>query len=340
MLSRIDNVTVRGIVSCVPCHIEENDVYIDALGEKRIRKQTRMTGVHRRRISGSGQMASDFCIIASKDLISSINWDARDIRFLIYITQSPDFETPSTAFRIRKELELPTDAVVFDVNLGCTGYVSGLYFISSLLSMQPIGTKGLLLTGEIQRRPWNAPPNTEEDFADQMLFGDAGAATALEVTGETVKSCFSVFSDGDNYEVIHRAHGGYDKMNGEVVFEYAMREVSSRSVNHESFCRKNGLVPDYYVFHQANRFMIANLAAILEMPEDRLLFSIEEFGNTSSASIPLTICYNKTVHAGGTVYYLCGFGIGLSSAFATIRLPEDVYLNLIESDDRCGGLIT
>lgn len=338
MVGSYDNIQIKGIISVVPTLVEENEAYYETLGEKRVKKQTRMTGVQRRHIDDGKHTAADYCITAAKRLLDQTGWNPDEIKVLIFVTQNPSIVMPSTAFIIQKYLDIPEDCMVFDINLGCSGYVAGLHVVSSLL--QPLGehAKGLLLFGDIQRNPnyLKDNKNTEEELADRMLFGVCGTATAVEVINDSSSMFFDEKSDGTRYEIISKKYEEPSVMDGEAVFEFAINDVVRWVKDFIADIRKIGVEEhQYYSFHQAQKFMLKNVAMVGEIDEGKMLYSLENYGNTSGASVALTICANKDRIRQDKVarLLLCGFGIGLSCSLLSIEIDTQIPLEVIESDE-------
>ena len=334
MIVKYDNIHISGIISAVPVNVEGNEGFLDILGEKRLKKQTRMTGVKQRRICRENQATMDLGISAAKELIKRLSID--DVKVLVLVTQSPSLVNPSTAFVIQKYLGLNKDCFVFDVNLGCSGFVSGLQIVSSLLQPYGEGAKGILIAGDYQRNPHLVPPKTDDEWADKILFGDCVSATAIELKSGASSSFFDEYSDGDRYRVISRKMGEVDYMDGEAVFEFAIGDVSNMTKSFRDSMMEKGMPdPDYFVFHQAQKFMLKNVANVLDIDDEKMLYSLENYGNTSSASVPLTICANKDVFSDNdeTHFLLTGFGIGLSCAEGYVTLDKDCILDVIEADE-------
>ena len=329
MLGELNNIAIRGIVSTVPQNVEKNDKYNDLLGEKRVKKQARITGIDERHIDEPFQTSADLCIEAAKCLLDNITWKREDIRVVVFITQYPVLMLPSTSFAIQKYLGISKECVVFDVNLGCSGYATGIHIVSSILKSFGEGAKGLLLAGETQRSPIFDQPKTYDEIADEMLFGSGGSATALEYSEEFNNTVlFEEFSEGDKYTSIIRRFNENNYMDGEAVFEYAINTVADYVT---SFISNAKMEFDYYVFHQTQEFMLKNLATVCNIPQEKLLLSLKKYGNTSSASIPITISLHKDIVKGKTLF-LCGFGVGLACAMIGLKLDMCEYIALNESN--------
>lgn len=314
MKGKFENIKIAGMVTVVPEWIQENSEYEKWLGEKRVRKQARMIGIERRHRAEEGHSASDLCIEAGKSLLQKLKWDTDTVDYLILVTQTPDFEYPSTSFFIHKELGLSKECVVFDVNLGCSGFTSGMQIICSML--QNAGKRGLLLTGDVEYRTEEQlqKPEYLESASDDMLFGQAASATAFEREAHS-PICFSQNSDGSRYRAImHEKGGDFTYLDGQEIFNFAMNEVSESVGEFKEYFGIADEDVDYYVFHQAQKLILDTVADICGIDSEKNLFSLKDYGNTSSSSIPLTLCANldKIQKKDQVKVFMCGFGIGLS----------------------------
>lgn len=331
MIQCFQAIEVQGIVSAVPSKTESNISYIEILGEKRVKKQIRFTGIESRHINEWDQTTADLCTEAASKLIKKIGWSPESIRALILVTQSPSLIAPASSFLIHKELGLSNDCIVFDINLGCTGYVTGLRIMSSILNGLGSNSRGLLLVGDIHRNKYQTKPVEPDDLANFMLFGSAGTATALEVNTKFSEMCFEDKAYSEKYRTLcHRFDRCMD-MVGDAVFEFAINEVAE---NIKTFTSAFNKTIDYYVLHQAQKFMLENIARVAGIDNKKMLYSLKNYGNNSSASIPLTICCNsdRIYKQKECWLFLCGFGVGMACAIGCLKLGRDCYLDVIESD--------
>jgi 3-oxoacyl-[acyl-carrier-protein] synthase III len=240
--------------------------------------------------------------------------------------------------------------MAFDMNLGCSGYVYGLSVISSIMASGGI-KKALLLAGDVSTLNANY-----RDKSAYPLFGDAGTATALELDSNAEPMFFNLNSDGSGHKAIYVPHGGMrrfvDKdsfeeeliadgiyrtgiqiaLNGLEVFNFSLREVAP---NVRSLLESQGKTiddVDYFVFHQANRLMNETIRKKLKIEPEKFPYSIGKYGNTSSASIPLTIlhCLNKEISNGKTNLLLSGFGVGLSWGSVLLQTNNVVCTEILD----------
>lgn len=334
MRGSYQNVKVCGIACAVPTEIEDNSAYFEALGEKRVKKYSRMTGIEQRRICKMGQNALDLSASAADTLLDQLNWERDSIKVLIFVTQAPSFVIPSTAFVIQKFLKLSTDCLVFDVNLGCSGYVAGLQIVASLLQGQEEGARGLLLTGDFTDiKASERNDLTADAKASMMLFGSAGSATGLEIcSGNTIN--FMEESDGYNYQALIRRFGQDATMDGVKVFDFSINEVPESMMKFKDYFGIKENQIDFYIFHQAQKLILSNIGKICDISPEKILMSMQKYGNTTSTSIPLTICheYKKIQEKAKRSLYLCGFGVGLAWGSVYFTMNTNLILPIIETD--------
>lgn len=288
-------------------------------------------GIRYRKIAPKNITAADLCEAAARKLITDLAWATEDISLLVFITQTPDYIIPNSASLLQHKLGLSKNCIAFDVNLGCSGYVYGLSIISSLLQNK-IGGKALLLVGDVSTHIIS--PN---DKSTVPLFSDAGSATALEFSlGE--KMMFHLQTDGAGFDDIIVPDGGFRqpinegsfvnqeyalgvvrnraqmKLDGLKIFNFALREVAPNihTLLKEAAIDKEDI--DYVLLHQANLLMLESVRKKLQVPTERVPYSLHDFGNTSSASIPVTMVANLRQQLANQSLrlLLSGFGVGLS----------------------------
>lgn len=326
MFGEYSNIAIRGIVSVVPStNIENLDCESDELSIKKIKKQIKLTGIERRRVLSGAQTASDLATKAAEELINELKWEKDTIKFIVYVTQAPDLEIPSTALLIQKRLGIGTDCLAFDVNLGCSGYVAGIQIVAGLI--HEMGGRALLLAAD------GKSGSKRQNAADYLLFGNAGTATAIE-TEEQHTLMYQQQSDGSRWRTIYRELGGSTVMDGNAVFAFTINDVADcikQTIEHFSL---NIDDIDYFVFHQGQKMIIDNLAEICNIPLDKMLYSLKNYGNTSCASIPLSICDDvlKLKQKKEVCMYLCGFGVGLSWGSSILKMDTGYIMEVQESD--------
>lgn len=309
MYGMYNNVAIRGIEAVVPhTRIEhaENRVYLEHLGKRKLNKQIKLTGIQSSYVAKS-ETTEEMCARAAKRLLDRLQWETSDIRGIILVTQTPSALMPSTAFMIQKRLGVTENCIAFDVNLGCSGYTSGLTIAGGILSTLSEGSKLLLLVGDTVTKCLK-----EDDYKNQMMFGDAGTATGLEVvSGESL--VFMQKSIGQKFDKIYmKDNNDCFHMDGMEVFRYTINDVVQYV---KEFMRKTGLTDDeidYYVFHQAQKQILDNVVEFTGISPDKVITSYEKYGNTAGASIPITITENRNLITMDKKILMCGFGVGLS----------------------------
>jgi 3-oxoacyl-[acyl-carrier-protein] synthase-3 len=343
------NSNILAICSCVPKRIERTSDYKHiSIDEQELFIKT--TGIRERRVAEKNITCSDLCYLAAKDILQKFDC-ANTIDLVIFVSQSPDYYLPSTAVILQNRLGLSKDCLAFDINLGCSGYVYGLSVVSNLLQSGQL-KKALLLVGD--------KSTTSTNYSDKStypLFGDAGSATLIEYKKNANDWHFNLQSDGSGKNSIIIEHGHsrnpFDQsfeevieiepgisrskknlvLNGMDIFNFALKEVGSNinSLSEQSKVDKSDI--DFFILHQANRLINESVRKKLKVEPEKVPYSIEKFGNTSSASIPLTICYSlkKEIQEKKLVLLLSGFGVGFSWGSVILR-SENVYTNLIEHD--------
>jgi 3-oxoacyl-[acyl-carrier-protein] synthase-3 len=345
----IPNIKISGISACVPRNKESNLDY-DWITEKEQALLIKTTGIQERRIAKKGTTTSDLCFKSSEVLIKELGWKKEDIGLLIFVSQSRDYFLPATAIILQEKLQLPTSTIAFDISLGCSGYVYGLSVISSL--MQTTSTKkALLLVGDISSFSLN-----KKDKSTYPLFGDAGTATALELDENSSIMNFNLQSDGSGHEAIIIPDGGLRnplndesflekeieggiwrskrnlKLDGMAVFNFSITKIHPQIIKLLEYSSLTSHNVDYFIFHHANKLIIETIRKKIKAEPQQIPYSLNKYGNTSSASIPLTIVseLKNEVESKKLTFVLCGFGVGLSWGSVSLEMNHIVCPELIE----------
>lgn len=348
-LFKVDNVKVVGMGATVPKYEESNWDY-DLLTEKEQDLLVKTTGIEKRRIAQSGTTTSDLCYHSAKNLLSKLEWNSNEIELLIFVSQSPDYYLPATSIILQDRLGLPKTAIAFDINLGCSGFVYGLSVISTLISTARI-KKALLFSGDVSSFSVN-----KNDKSTFPLFGDAGTVTALEFDSDANPLYFNLQSDGSGYEAIIIPDGGLRnptndesyiehqiekgikrsrrnlKLEGMDIFNFSLREVAPNINNLLEYANEDKSNYDYFIMHQANKLMNESIRKKLKIEKDKVPYSLAKFGNTSSASIPLTIVseLKNNLSKGKHKLILSGFGVGLSWASVLLDTNNLICTEVLE----------
>lgn len=342
----INNVEIKGIACAVPENIKRSEEYNAVFGEESVQKFVNMTGVKTRRVAIDEQCASDLCYVATKQLLEKLDWEPSSIDALILITQTPDYAVPATACVLQHRLGLSEDCIAFDVNLGCSGYVYGVWLASTMISTQNIN-RVLLLVGDTSNFGIN-----QNDSATAMIFGDGGTVTAFEKTeGKSLK--YFLKTKGSSFKAIMVPAGharsrsktnleGADYelgMSGSEVFTFTITDVPRTIQSFMSQYNINKDDVDMYVFHQANLFILKHLSKKLGIPMEKIAVSIDRYGNTSGESIPLTLVDALGAEESNEPIklFMCGFGVGLSWGGIYLEIDRSICLPMIFTNDYFTG---
>lgn len=346
--STVHNIFIEALAAAVPAHTEDN-LELQLLSEKERELFVKTVGIRYRKVAQKNITASDLCLACAEDLFSKKVVNRSEIKVLIFITQTPDYLIPNTASILQHKLGLQKDCIAFDVNLGCSGFVYGLNLAASLLANITEG-KALLLVGDV-----STAVISKRDKSVVPLFSDAGSATLLAKKANKTMQ-FNLQTDGAEYDDIIIADGGmrnkissnslqeneveasnfrapiHMKLDGIRIFNFALREVAP---NIKALCeaaKKTQDEIDFFVLHQANRLMLESVRKKLGVEETKVPYSLYDFGNTSSASIPLTMVTNlrDDLMNRKLKLLLSGFGVGLSWGSVLLE-TENIFVSpLIE----------
>ena len=323
----IPNIKISGIVSTVPVNVFDNEKYANEKKDRRMKKQVKLTDIEKSRVSIDGQDAGDLATVAAQQLLEKIRWKKEEIDIMIFVTQSSYLQRPSTAFVIQDRLGLKKECMVFDINQGCAGYIVGLITIASLLSQ----TKGkaLLLVGE------STAIADDKVSGNDLLAGDAASATAIEYSDEYNNAItYMNYCDGSRANLLYMNHQGYTYMDGNEIFLFGLSEVATLV---QDFMKENSIGSeqiDYYVFHQAQKMIVDGIAHESKLEIEKVLYSSDQYGNVSSASIPLTLCKAKVDRnlSSSKNVLLCGYGIGLTWGALYTKINCDVIYPIVETE--------
>ena len=329
----INKVKMVGLAACVPPTIEENLSLPIFADKSEAEKVIASTGIERKRVVKPGTTASDLSFQAIQSLLDKMEWEANSIDALIYVCTSRDYIAPITSAILQDRLGFRNDCYCLDLPLGCSGWVHGMSNLSSILSHGQL-KRGLLVCAET-----NSLNRSPKDKTVKPLFGDAATVTALEYDESFEKPIqFNFGVDGSGYKAVWTEFGGTRNpitlesieekevepgiirkgtdmvVNGMDVFSFAIK-VPPRSLLEfvEHFEIDTDKV-DYLFLHQANKFIDDRIRKKLKMPEEKVPFCLQDYGNTNSASIPLAmvVCKAKELQNGSFDCLGCGFGVGLA----------------------------
>ncbi|MEL1264533.1 ketoacyl-ACP synthase III [Pseudoxanthomonas putridarboris] len=329
--TRIQGFRVAGVSTCVPARRVDNLAEAEHFGADEVRKVVSMAGVRYRHVVDAGVTSADLCLEAAARLLERLDWSPDSISGLVFVTQSPDYFLPSTACLLHKWLGLPDSCAAFDIGLGCSGYPYGLYLAATMLKGGG-HTRILMLHGETPSR-FTDP----DDHATTLLFGDAGSATALELSDDGEAS-FCLHTDGGGHEGLIIRGGGFRdrqpsqprhlhlEMDGAAIFNFTIKRVPSLVRDALALAGKETDDIDQYVFHQSNRFIMKHLAKKCGLPDERVPMTIEDTANCGGPSVAVTLTRSAGDAGSPRTVMLVGYGVGLSWASAVLTLPAGAVM--------------
>lgn len=334
---------IVGIVSCVPKNKVYSSSFYSAFSETAVNDIVRMIGVQQRHVAEEAITTRDLCSVAGKKLLEGLEWSADSVDALIFVSQTPEFRLPATACTLHSDLKLSKATIVFDINLGCSGYPYALWL--GMTMVQSCAAKRVILAvGDTISKIVN--PN---DRSTALLFGDAGTVTAIEAS-PAEEAFFVLGTDGSgaaNLIVPAGAFKDYSKggdprlakqapeylyMDGSEIFNFTLRVVPDMVKSLSGHSGLEMAAYDYYLFHQANLFMLKHLAKKLKLPSEKMPINIDEYGNTSCASIPLlmTTRLKDSLSERSCQVGMFGFGVGYSWGAASLKVGPVKFISAIE----------
>lgn len=336
---------IRGVVTAVPSCVKsiDDEVHLYGGNVEQIERIKKTIGLNQRHVVEEGVTAGDLCEGAAERLLERTSLTREEIDAVILVTQTPDYFQPATACVLHGRLGLKEDCAAFDVNLGCSGYVYALWLAGMMIETGSCRNV-LILAGDTISRCVNP-----RDRALAPLFGDAGSATWMARAQEERESWFSVKTDGTGFSHLMVPGGAFRhpsseetrreqtdaegnvrsqeqlRMNGAEVFNFSIKVEPKAIREIVEFAGKSLEDLDYLIFHQANRYIISNIARRLKVPMEKVpCATVEKYGNQSCASIPGTICdcLGERLTKETRQVVLSGFGVGLSWASCYLTLDH------------------
>ena len=321
---------IKAISYYLPEKEVTNEELLKEFPEWSVDKVAQKVGVDSRHVATDDETAGDMAEKAAKKLFAEYSIDPKSIDFIMLCTQSPDYFLPSTACILQDRLGIPTSAGAFDYNLGCSGCIYGLAMAKGLIAAG-IAKNVLLLTAETYNKYLHP-----SDKSNRSIFGDGAAACLISTEGFAEIGEFVLGTDGSGannlivktgaakskqptgkYVEDDEGHIWYDDylyMNGGAIFNFTLDAVPAMMVD---ILAKNQMQKDdidYYVFHQANKFMLNTIRKVCVLPKEKFYVNLATTGNTVSSTVLIGLkecIVNRTVKAGDKVM-VTGFGVGLS----------------------------
>lgn len=321
---------IKAISYYLPERVVTNEELVREFPEWSVDKVAQKVGVDSRHLAAENETAGDMAEKAARKLFEEYQVDPKSIDFLMLCTQSPDYFLPSTACVLQDRLGIPTASGSFDYNLGCSGCIYGLAIAKGLIAAG-IAQNVLLITAETYTKYLHP-----SDKSNRSIFGDGAAACLISTEGFAEIGEFSLGTDGSGannlivktgasrqkdatgkYVEDEEGHIWYDDylyMNGSAIFNFTLDAVPAMMTE---ILSKNQLEKDdidYYVFHQANKFMLNTIRKVCVLPKDKYYVNLAETGNTVSSTVLIGLkdLIEKQVIKSGDRVMITGFGVGLS----------------------------
>lgn len=297
---------IKHIDFYLPEKVLTNSDIVEQFPEWTVDKIEKKIGIKERHITVDGETASDLAIRAAEKLFAANNYDRSTVDYLIFVTQSPDYHLPTTACLIQTRLGLSKHVTAIDVNLGCSGFVTGLSLAKAII-VSGQAKDVLLLTAETYSKYMH-----ERDKSNRTIFGDGAAATLVSTEGFAEVGEFVIGTDGTGAENLIVKTGGarhpqpmndlkFDDfgnpfssdnlfMDGPAILNYSLDSIPQLV---KDVLEKNQLEMDdinLHVYHQANIFLANLERRKLKIPQERYYCNIEHVGNTVSSTIPIALC--------------------------------------------------
>lgn len=348
---KFNNIRVTGVACAVPKNEVKTETYKSLFGEEEVEKFIKMTGVKGSRRTIEHQTCSDLGFRAAQELMAHKSVDPSEIGALIFSSHSPDYRRPATSFVLQYRLGVPKEAVCYDISLGCSSLVGGMQVIGSIMNTSNIN-KALLFVGDTAGK--SVYP---EDRSSAMLFGEAGAVMLLEKTDDKKDEVNALMrSDGSGYRYMIVPGGGYRNLHaseevvmcedgnprtlmnsfiqGTSVFTFTVFDVP-RLI--KDFWAHTGTTPedyDCFAFHQANLYILKQIAKKTKMDFDKMPITLDRYGNTSGASAIVSLCdrYGNDNGEKTIKVMACGFGIGISMGVTSFEINVANILPVFEDD--------
>ena len=321
---------IKAIAYYLPERVVTNEELVKDFPEWSVDKVAQKVGVDSRHLAAEDETAGDMAEKAALKLFKEYQIDPKSIDFLLLCTQSPDYFLPSTACVLQDRLGIPTSSGAFDYNLGCSGCIYGMAVAKGLIAAG-ISKNVLLLTAETYNKYLHP-----SDKSNRSIFGDGAAACLISTDGFAEIGEFSLGTDGSgaNHLIVKtgasrqkattglfveddEGHVWYDDylyMNGGAIFNFTLDAVPAMM---QEVLEKNSLTKeevDYYLFHQANKFMLNTIRKACLLPQDKFYVNLAETGNTVSSTVLIGLkeCLCNGAIKKSDKVMIAGFGVGLS----------------------------
>ena len=355
MIAKFINKTISSVVTILPetevNFMDEMDSYgYSPLKMKMLKK---MMGYNTRRVCKKGEGVSDYAIYGIQHLIDQNVLSTDEVGAIIVTSTSPDYFIPPTSNLIQGNFNISHDCVCIDVSQGCCGYSVGLTYSFMTLEHLPAGKKVLLVCGDMMSQKIG-----ERDRTSRPIIGDAVTVSVIENEDNGRTIYCSLKNEGENGMAITIPAGGNKLpcseetaievedesgcwrnqeqffMEGDLVFNFVINDTPAMIDELLEYASVKKEEIDYFVCHQPNAFMLKKLAEKVEVDQEKMPNDIVSiYGNSNSATIPVTLCHHYAEMYEGKVQnklMLASFGSGLALGGVLLDLPALRYCKMID----------
>ena len=328
---------IKAISYYLPEKVLTNEGLVKEFPEWSVDKVAQKVGVDFRHLAAPNETAGDMAEKAARNLFAEYGINPSKIDFLMLCTQSPDYFLPSTACILQDRLGIPKSAGAFDYNLGCSGCIYGMAIAKGLISAG-VAKNVLLLTAETYNKYLHP-----SDKSNRSIFGDGAAACLLSTEGFAEIGEFVLGTDGSGANSLivktgasrqriatgcsveddegHIWYDDYLYMNGGAIFNFTLDAVPAmlKEILEKNRIEKEQI--DYFIFHQANKFMLNTIRKVCALPKDKFYVNLTETGNTVSSTVLIGLkdCLGTNIIKSGDNVMVTGFGVGLSWGGTILR---------------------
>jgi 3-oxoacyl-[acyl-carrier-protein] synthase III len=295
-------------------------------------------GISQRYIAAQGETTLSLAEKACEKLLNNSDLEAKDVNYVIFCTQSPEYKLPTTACILQDRLGLNQDVGAFDFNLGCSGYVYGLFLAKKMVCKEKKNL--ILVTSETYSKLLHP-----EDRSNRSIFGDAASATWIQYSDSEFIKNFVLGTDGRGFDKLIVKNGG-DKfpfnfspkkltygtnnnysennlyMDGPAIYDFTSKKVPKIIIDTLEVNGINKDEIDQFILHQANKILLNQIRVSAEIQNDKFYINLAKYGNTVSNTIPIALKEyldeNNTSKTNKII--LTGFGVGLSWASCLVKI--------------------
>lgn len=345
---KFKGIGIRALSATVPHTVIKTRSLTEYYSEEEIEKFINATGVEERRFVEADMCASDLCYKSACQIFDETDIRREDIDVLLFISQTPDYKIPGSSIILQDKLGLSKETIVYDINMSCSGFLHGLVMAYNFL-LQPAINNVMLMVGDTLSKMISL-----QDKGTGKLLGDAGTVAVIGKGEQFGDSFFSMCTEGNNIEsVIVKAGGArYPSsietlrpqnledgsirnleqviMVGDDVFSFAISVLPKDIKKLLDFAGKSINEIDKYAFHQANNFMSNYVAKKVKANPDKILHSIQKYGNTAGTSIPLCIVENREKILCGESILMNAIGAGFAYGTALLNIADCKILPIQE----------